>query len=154
MSARHRPRNRKSAARMLSTLAVTALLAFPAAASAPVASAPEPPAVAATAPEADVPTPMGPPVPRRGLEIYRQFQQGRAEQECSSDVSPRWSKHFAAAPKRLATPSDDTLLLFGYVLDAVRAAHLPSEYALIPFVESGYRPDARSPSGPVGVCGR
>lgn len=89
--------------------------------------------------------------PRRGLEIYQEFQQGLAEQECSGDVSARWSKHYAAAPKRLATPNDDTLLLFGYVLDAVRAAHLPSEYALIPFVESGYRPDARSPSGPVGM---
>jgi hypothetical protein len=26
--------------------------------------------------------------------------------------------------------------------------HLPTEYALIPFVESGYKPGARSPSGP------
>lgn len=89
--------------------------------------------------------------PRRGLEIYQEFQEGLADPTCTSDVSARWSKHYAAAPKRLATPSDDTLLLFGYVLDAVRAAHLPSEYALIPFVESGYHPDARSPSGPVGM---
>ncbi len=98
-----------------------------------------------------VASPSAPLPSRRGLEIYQEFQRGLADPECSSDVSARWSKHYAAAPKRLATSSDDTLLLFGYVLDAVRAAHLPSEYALIPFVESGYRPDARSASGPVGM---
>lgn len=115
---------------------------------------PPAPALAAT----DAATPLTPPLlpaaapaARGGLEIYRQFQQGLADPACASDVSARWSKHYAAAPKRLATPSDDTLVLFGYVLDAVRAAHLPSEYALIPFVESGYRPEARSPSGPVGM---
>lgn len=117
------------------------------------AATPAPPVASPSAKSAA--TPSAPPkptlTPRRGLEIYQEFQQGLAEQECSSDVSARWSKHYAAAPKRLATPNDDTLLLFGYVLDAVRAAHLPSEYALIPFVESGYRPDARSPSGPVGM---
>jgi membrane-bound lytic murein transglycosylase D len=41
--------------------------------------------------------------------------------------------------------------LFGYVVDAVRAAGLPTEYALIPFVESGYKPGARSASGPAGL---
>ncbi|MFX7760059.1 transglycosylase SLT domain-containing protein, partial [Acinetobacter baumannii] len=43
------------------------------------------------------------------------------------------------------------LPLFGYVVDALRDADLPTEYALIPFVESGYRPAARSPSGPAGL---
>lgn len=152
MSARSRAQARSSLGRGLAVLTVAALMALPvsALADADVGTAPAAPVTAGPAPSAATADEV-PPVPRRGLEIYRQFQQGRADQECSSDVSPRWSKHFAAAPKRLATPSDDTLLLFGYVLDAVRAAHLPSEYALIPFVESGYRPDARSPSGPVGM---
>lgn len=151
MSARSRPQTRSSLGRGLSVLTVTVLMAFPVAALAAADSAAAAPAVGVVKGPVLAAPPGAPPAPRRGLEIYRQFQQGRADQECSSDVSPRWSKHFAAAPKRLATPSDDTLLLFGYVLDAVRAAHLPSEYALIPFVESGYRPDARSPSGPVGM---
>ncbi|MGY1425331.1 lytic transglycosylase domain-containing protein [Lysobacter sp. A289] len=89
--------------------------------------------------------------PRSGLDIYQQFRAGLADPTCGTDVSARWSKHYAAAPKRLASPGDDTLLLFGYVLDAVRDADLPSEYALIPFVESGYRPEARSPQGPAGL---
>src|SRR3546814_1477580 len=67
------------------------------------------------------------------------------------DTSERWQRHFAAAPKRLASSDDNVLPLFGYVVDALREAHLPTEYALIPFVESGYKPGARSSSGPAGL---
>ena len=65
--------------------------------------------------------------------------------------SPRWRSISPHAPKRMATRNDDVLPLFGYVVDAVREAHLPTEYALIPFVESGYKPGARSPAGPAGL---
>jgi len=87
---------------------------------------------------------------RNGRDIYQRFRDGLADKECASS-SPRWRQHFATAPKRLATGSDDVLPLFGYVVDALREAHLPTEYALIPFVESGYKPGARSPSGPAGL---
>lgn len=88
---------------------------------------------------------------RNGREIYEAFRDGLAEPECEAGgVSPRWRQHFATAPKRLAA-DDDLLPLFGYVVDALRQAHLPTEFALIPFVESGYRPGARSPAGPAGL---
>lgn len=87
---------------------------------------------------------------RNGRDIYQRFRDGLADKECANS-SPRWRQHFATAPKRLATGSDDVLPLFGYVVDALREAHLPTEYALIPFVESGYKPGARSPSGPAGL---
>ncbi|MDQ3286969.1 MAG: transglycosylase SLT domain-containing protein [Pseudomonadota bacterium] len=88
---------------------------------------------------------------RSGLDVYRDFREGLAQPECSPDASARWRTHFAAAPKRLANEADDLLPLFAYVVDAVRAASLPTEYALIPFVESGYKPGARSPLGPAGL---
>ena len=87
---------------------------------------------------------------RSGREIYQRFRDGLADKSCG-DSSPRWRSHFATAPKRLATRSDDVLPLFGYVVDALREARLPTEYALIPFVESGYKPGARSPGGPAGL---
>lgn len=89
---------------------------------------------------------------RNGREIYEEFRKGLADPECEPGAtSQRWRQHFAAAPRRLASESDDVLPLFGYVVAAVRESHLPSEYALIPFVESGYRPGARSPDGPAGL---
>ena len=101
---------------------------------------------------APVPEASGLPSHRRsGAEIYAAFREGLSEPACpTGSASPRWSKHFSAAPVRLAE-KDETLALFGYVVDALRESHLPTEYALIPFVESGYKPDARSGLGPAGL---
>lgn len=164
MSSVSRPHRSKCGAARFAGVLMFAVLTAPVAAATPVdtpataatkaveaAVAPKGPAtatatatsVATAAPQADA--------HRSGLEIYQQFQQGLADPSCGPEVSARWSKHYATAPKRLATRNDDTLLLFGYVLDAVREANLPSEYALIPFVESGYRPEARSAAGPAGL---
>ncbi|MDQ3269969.1 MAG: transglycosylase SLT domain-containing protein [Pseudomonadota bacterium] len=88
---------------------------------------------------------------RTGLDVYRDFREGLAQPECAPDASTRWRAHFAGAPKQLASQTDDLLPLFAYVVDAVRQASLPTEYALIPFVESGYKPGARSPLGPTGL---
>jgi membrane-bound lytic murein transglycosylase D len=87
---------------------------------------------------------------RSGREIYQRFRDGLADKDCG-DSSERWRRHYAAAPKRLANGKEDVLPLFGYVVDALREASLPTEYALIPFIESGYKPGARSPSGPAGM---
>lgn len=88
---------------------------------------------------------------RSGSDIYARFREGLAEPECRPDASARWRSHFAAAPKRMASGKEDVMPLFGYVVDALRASSLPTEFALIPFVESGYKPDARSPGGPAGL---
>lgn len=89
---------------------------------------------------------------RNGRDIYERFREGLADPHCDADnSSSRWRQHFATAPTRLTARNDDLLPLFGYVVDALRAASLPTEYALIPFVESGYKPGARSPSGPAGL---
>ncbi len=88
---------------------------------------------------------------RNGQDIYTRFREGLADPVCDDVGSSRWRDHFAATPNRLAAPDSDVLPLFGYVVDALRAAHLPTEYALIPFVESGYKPGARSPGGPAGL---
>ena len=86
-----------------------------------------------------------------GREIYERFREGLADPTCEADASVRWKAHFAHAPKQLAGGNDDVLPLFGYVVESVRASHLPTEFALIPFVESGYKPGARSPQGPAGL---
>ncbi len=118
---------------------------------------PPPPQVADPAPPAPMETGAGAPATaalpegmRSGAEIFHAFRDGLAEPDCSGGGT-RWQRHFAHAPARLADPGSDVLPLFGHVVDALREAHLPTEYALIPFVESGYAPGARSPSGPAGL---
>lgn len=88
---------------------------------------------------------------RNGRAIYAQFLAGRSQQQCPAGGRANWHRQFAHIPQSLSNDTEKLLPLFGYVLDAVHEAGLPSEYALIPFVESGYRPGARSQSGPAGL---
>lgn len=124
------------------------LLAGPALAQAPSAGTPADLATLAT--PADPSTPAL--APHTGSDIYERFRGGLAEPRCEgSATSAKWRSHFAHAPRQLATHDGDVLPLFGYVVEAMREANLPTEYALIPFVESGYRPGARSKQGPAGL---
>ena len=88
---------------------------------------------------------------RSGSEIYARFRDHLAEPRCAADASARWRQHFAHAPGDQANDRRDVMPLFGYVVDQLIEADLPTELALIPFVESGYRPGARSKSGPAGL---
>lgn len=91
------------------------------------------------------------PISRSGREIYAAFRDGLSSQACAADASERWLRQYSHVPKDLADRPERLLPLFGYVVDALREYHLPTEYALIPFIESGYRPGARSPAGPAGL---
>ena len=126
-------------ARPARVLALTTLLAISG-----LASGAEPP-ISVTD---DAPTSVA---PRTGLSVLQAFRDGLADPSCEGEVSDRWRRHFASAPSKLSQPGSDVMPLFAYVVDALRASHLPTEYALIPFVESGYKPGARSPSGPAGL---
>ena len=87
---------------------------------------------------------------RSGGDIMQRFHAGLADTDCRM-TSTRWRTHYARAAEHLADKDEVALALFGYVLDEVREADLPSEFALIPFVESRYRADARSSRGPAGL---
>lgn len=90
------------------------------------------------------------PATRNGGELMDEFKQGLAERGCA-DASPRWRTHYAGAASRMADQDKVALTMFAYVLDEVRNAGLPSELALIPFVETRFHADARSRGGPAGL---
>ena len=87
---------------------------------------------------------------RSGLDIHKRFRSHLAEPNCSN-ASERWRAHYAAMPKRMSQEDDELLALFGYVVDEFIKAGLPTEYALVPVIESRYNPAARSSAGPAGM---
>ena len=113
------------------------------------AAAPEPPP---SADATDVPatTAANAEPGGNGLAVLDAFIGGLAEPGCDN-AEPRWLRQFAHAVDQVGDPDGDTLALFAYVVHSLRQAGLPTEYALIPFVESGYRPGARSKAGPAGM---
>lgn len=60
-------------------------------------------------------------------------------------------RHYAPYTRKLKSKDDRVRLLFNSVVSKMVAAELPSEYALIPFIESHYTPSARSALGPAGL---
>lgn len=63
----------------------------------------------------------------------------------------QWRRRYAGNPAGFERQLRDALPLLAYVVEAVEARDLPGEFALVPIVESGYRPEARGPGGPAGL---
>ena len=83
--------------------------------------------------------------------ISADFWANLADPACGK-APRRWRAHYGDVPRRLRNPRERQLRAhFAAVIDALRDAGLPSEFALIPFVESRYRANARSPGGQVGL---
>lgn len=62
-----------------------------------------------------------------------------------------WRKRYAGHPQRFAERIAGILPLLAYVTLEVERADLPGEFALIPIVESWYRPEAIGAGGPAGM---
>ena len=62
-----------------------------------------------------------------------------------------WRKRYAGYPDSFARHLEEILPLMAYVVEEVERRDLPGEFALLPIVESWYRPAAIGPGGPAGM---
>lgn len=100
------------------------------------------------------PTPdPGPPVRiSDGGTLFERWTAAFTPPVCVRGESNRaWRRRYAGHPAGFERQLREALPLMAYVVEAVEARGLPGEFALIPIVESGYRPDARGPGGPAGL---
>ena len=80
-----------------------------------------------------------------GRSVFATLQAQMHTRHCSDDrVARRWIGHYARAPQRLSANLARVMPLLAHVVEAVDAAGLPGEFALLPIVESWYRPAARN----------
>lgn len=99
------------------------------------------------APQTTVPAPQ----PLRGAEVFARLRHRFADAPCVQDrVVQRWERLYAGSPQRLSTNLAGILPMLALVLDEIEMHGLPAEFALLPIVESWYRPDA-SYAGAVGM---
>lgn len=99
-------------------------------------------------------TGIGPPPPpmSSGREVFARLAARLSAPACvSGESNESWRRRIAGNPDRFARQLQDALPLLAYVLAEVERRELPGEFALIPFIESGYRPDARGAGGPTGL---
>lgn len=87
----------------------------------------------------------------RGDAALGQWRDGLANPNCEGAI-PRWHRHYDRHVQRVLAGGDGPRLrLFAQVTSALRKAGLPTEYAIIPLLESDYDPRARSPWGQTGL---
>jgi membrane-bound lytic murein transglycosylase D len=97
---------------------------------------------------------MAPAPPRidTGAEVFDRMSARFSTPICVKGPHNRhWRKRYAGYPDNFARHLEEILPLMGYVVEEVERRGLPGEFALLPIVESWYRPDAIGPGGPAGM---
>lgn len=79
------------------------------------------------------------------------FRGHLANPDPCTGASRIWLRHYAPYTRQLKTRDGRVSTLFNTVVEKMVAAGLPTEYALIPFVESHFNPGSRSLLGPAGL---
>jgi membrane-bound lytic murein transglycosylase D len=102
---------------------------------------------------AGVPSPeLAPGSGIRGAEVFARLQSGFQTPVCTDgERSGLWQRRYAGNPRVFAQHLQQILPMLDFVSREVQSSGLPTEFALIPLVESWYRPDAVGPGGPAGM---
>lgn len=96
--------------------------------------------------------PEPPPVRVTGEDVFSRLVARLDSTDCDGgDGAARWRQRYAGSPQRFANTLADALPVMAYVLEEIEASDLPGEVALIPIVESWYRPEAIGPGGATGL---
>lgn len=87
-----------------------------------------------------------------GAMLFERLAQGFESPACvEGQNNTAWRRRYAAHPEALERQLRNAMPLMAWVLEATEARGLPSEFVLIPLIESGYRPSARGRGGPLGL---
>ncbi|HEY9142403.1 MAG TPA: lytic transglycosylase domain-containing protein, partial [Arenimonas sp.] len=123
-----------------------------------------PPAPDPTTTPAEAVAPLLPPAPAEptpppapdpidtGAELFDHLAANFRSPVCiKGEANRAWRKRYAGHPASFARHLEEILPLMAYVATEVDKRGLPAEFALIPIVESWYRPAAIGPGGPAGM---
>lgn len=88
----------------------------------------------------------------RGAVVFARLRRGLLPGACDAgDASANWRRRYAPSPRAFAGHIEEILPLLDFVSREVETQGLPAEFALIPIVESWYRPNAIGAGGPAGM---
>jgi len=114
--------------------------------------APLEPETAQVEPEPDYRMPELPEI-RGGAELFARLRDRLVLPPCAGIDAreQRWIDIHTRRPERFANELRNALPLMALTLEEIERLWLPGEFALIPIIESGYRPDARGAGNHVGL---
>jgi len=104
-------------------------------------------ASAFTAPSADVTThylPAAIDLTRAPRDVWERIRRGFAIPDLQDPLVQTWTDYYAARPELVQRMSQRARKFLYHVVQALQERHMPTELALLPFVESAYNPMALS----------
>jgi len=81
---------------------------------------------------------------REPIDVWDRIRRGFAVPNLNSDLVDKWTAYYAAHPQSLQRMADRSGKYLYYIVDEINRRGLPTELALLPFVESAYNPNAYS----------
>ena len=88
----------------------------------------------------------------RGKAVFDRISQSLDQKSCTPKAkSGKWMRNYIHNPDQFSRQLAAMLPLLDHVSNEIAKRNLPMEFALIPFVESRYLPDAVAKGGPTGL---
>ena len=131
----------------------------PAAAEPPTAEVPAP-AVAASAADADTPFAVAPLQPRVRLDpeqdaersdLWQRLRQGYAMPTLQGELVQKWEQWYAQRPDYVQRMTERGSRYLFHIVEEIERRKMPTELALLPFVESAFNPTAVSQARASGM---
>ncbi len=86
-----------------------------------------------------------------GQDVFNRLNRNFGALNCNENSANYWLKTYGKKSNGFYSHLQSALPLLDYVSREAERLNLPSEYALIPFIESHYNPAAKSKLGPAGL---
>lgn len=81
---------------------------------------------------------------RQPVDIWERIRRGFAVPNLNSPLVDKWTAYYASHPQSIQRMADRSGKYLYYIVDEINRRGLPTELALLPFVESAYNPNAYS----------
>jgi membrane-bound lytic murein transglycosylase D len=81
---------------------------------------------------------------RPPIDVWERIRRGFAIPNLNTELSEQWTQYYAKHPQSIQRMADRSGRYMYYIVDEINRRGLPTEVALIPFVESAYNPTAYS----------
>lgn len=78
------------------------------------------------------------------LDVWERIRRGYAIPNLNTPLSEQWTEYYAKHPQSIQRMADRAGPYLYYIVDEINRRGLPTELALLPFVESAYNPNAYS----------
>jgi len=81
---------------------------------------------------------------RPPFDVWERIRRGYAIPNLNTELSEQWTEYYANHPQSIQRMADRSGRYLYYIVDEINRRGLPTELALLPFVESAYDPNAYS----------